>query len=69
MLHLHEIDFLKKFADRFTCVSFLETSYSNTDTFKFESSPSEESRASDAASPNFLEVPNILTLSEEQHLA
>jgi len=46
----------------------VETSYSNADTCKFESSPSEESRASDVASPNVLEVLNILTLSEEQYL-
>jgi len=61
--------FLKKIADRFTCISFVKTSYSNIGTFKFESSPSEESRTSDVASPNFVEVTNILTLSEEQYLA
>jgi len=43
----------KKIADRFISVAFLETSYPNTGTFKFESLPSEESKASDAASPNF----------------
>jgi len=45
----------KEIEDRFTCVAFVETSYSNTDrpTCKFESSQSEESRASDASSPNF----------------
>jgi len=42
------------------------TSYSNTDNCKFESLQSEESNASDIASPNYLEVPNILTLTEEQ---
>jgi len=44
---------IKKIAGRFACVAFVETSYSNTDTCKFESSQSEESRASDVASPNF----------------
>jgi len=43
----------KKIADRFTCVAFVETSYSNTDTCKFESLQSEASRASDVASPIF----------------
>jgi len=46
----------------------VETSYSNTDNCKFESLQSEESNASDIASPNCLEVPNILTLTEEQCL-
>ena len=46
----------------------METSYSNTDNCKFESLQSEESNASDIASPNCLEVPNILTLTEEQCL-
>jgi len=45
--------FYKKTADRFTSVTFVETSYSNTDTFKFESSQRENIRASDAAIPNF----------------
>jgi len=30
----------KKIAGRFTCVAFVETIYSNTDTYKFESSQS-----------------------------
>jgi len=69
VLHLHEINFLlKKNADRFACVAFVEISYLNADTFQFEPSPCEESRTSDHASPKCLEVPNILTLSEEQYL-
>jgi len=55
LLHLYEINFLlKKIADIFTYVVFVEPSYSNADNCKFESLQSEESRASDVASKIFL---------------
>jgi len=49
--HTWNLFLINKIAGRFTCVAFVETSYSSTDTCWFESSPSEESRASDVASP------------------
>jgi len=43
---LREIDFpFKNFADRFKPFTFLETSYLNTNMFKFELSQKEQSRA------------------------
>jgi len=46
---LCEIDFhLKKFADGFKPVAFVETSYLNIDTCKFESSQKNESRTQSA---------------------
>jgi len=69
VLHWHEIDFLSKKCQIDPLVSLLwRLVTQNADTFKFESSQSEESRASDVASQNFLEVPNIFTLSEERYL-
>jgi len=50
---MKSISYKKKIADRFTSVAFVETSYLNTVTFKFESWQSEKIRASDVATPNF----------------
>jgi len=57
--------FYIKIADRFTCVAFVETSYSNADTCMFESSQSEESRTSDVTSPNFWRCQIFWRLCEE----
>jgi len=37
---MKSISYLKKIKDRFTCVGFVEPSYSNADKCKFESSQS-----------------------------
>jgi len=50
---MKSISYFLKIKDGFTCVGFVEPSYSNADTCKFESLQSLESRASDVASPNF----------------